>query len=451
MSAIITENFRRNNTLAFIDTLSTSQCYVGIGRSNEWPTIDGIDEGSNGYNVESPLGTFGDDIDVKNNLTTLIGIKTGSYSTVIPKIVPKNSHRHKAYNPFDIDCFYQTVEESVQMYPCYIVQDSKVYLCLREATASSATYSFPASGSISREPVTLADGSIWVYVYSYSQNGLMPIDATQFISVPADATLDDGETLTDISGATGSVVFGFTVAHGGQGYTSATAKYITESGAEVTLDVTVSGGKVTSVKYQGGVSPSSWSTENGYVLITGDGSYARALPNIAPVGGFGANPSKDLPSWYAGVKVLAEETIFDDGAYIPYRQISIIKEPNTEGVVTDSEISLNCLDRIKFDIPDSPSGIITGSLITQASTGAKAVADYYDVTNRYLYYHQNYDTGFIPFDVSTITNDSTDYEPTELFPSEYVTGSGEVLFIENRSKISRTSGQTEEITIIIQF
>ena len=63
MSAIITENFRRNNTSAFITDLEVNQYYVGLGKSDKWTVDEQVDT-----TVPTPLGTYLDEREIKSNL-----------------------------------------------------------------------------------------------------------------------------------------------------------------------------------------------------------------------------------------------------------------------------------------------------------------------------------------------------------------------------------------------
>lgn len=450
MAAIITENFRRVNAKNLVDSIKSdaTNFYVGLGRSNSWPDISGLEEDDSNFNVPDPLGTFGDNTELLNNLTTLIGITSTNVTQVIPKVVAKVNQRHKEYDPYNPDCFYQTEVGGIQRFPCYTIVNDNVYLCLRESNGIETSYSLPDGNSRSRGPVQNADGSVWLYIYSILSS--FPINGTQFVTVPSSYTLNDSETGSTITTASGNLVYGFSVIDGGTGYASApVVKYIDEDGNETLLTATISGGSIVSVKYSSGTSPFSWVKKRGYVTVSS--GTARIYPKIAPVKGFGFQPTADLNSWYTGIKVNAAEEIEGDGAYVPYRQISVIKNPQYEVGTDNIELSLNCLKSLNFGVADDPTTVETGAIISQSSTGAIGIADYYDETRKKLYYHQTYDSGFIPFDTTSIEIDSTSYTPTSVSTSEYKKETGEVIFAENRKRISRTAGQTEEISIILQF
>lgn len=456
MSAIITETFRKNNAKAFLADIAdvANRYYVGLGKSDAWHEAGGFNEDDADYDVASPLGTYADGTEALNNLTTLVGITGTTYSQVIPNIAVKSSRRHKAYNPYDPDCFYQTLVEGVQMYPCYAIASDNVYLCLKESTAVLSTdIDLPTGSNTSRVPFQPGDdGSVWIYLYTIKPE--FPINGTQFVSVPTEPTLNGVETEATIENGSGNLVYGFTIINTGTnaGSPPSAVAFVSEAGAVTPLAFTVDvSNNITSVNYSGAINPLTWIKDRGYVRITGGSANSRVYPNIAPPAGFGAVPANDLPSWYAGIAVEAIETINDDGAYIPYRQVSIVKNPDYEVGVADPTLSLNCLQRLNFGVSDAPTTATAGSIITQAATGARGIADYYDTVNKYLYYHQTFETGFIPFDSSIIGFEASTYIPTGIATSEHVKQTGEVVFAENRKKITRVGGQTEEITIILQF
>lgn len=463
MSAIITENFRKNNVKRLLDDIASTSYYVGIGKSNSWRDQNELSEDSTGFNVVPPIGTFGDQREILSNLTTLIKISGNSCSYVIPNIQAKTNHKHKEWNPFDASCFYQTQVSGIEMYPCYVVTLDNVYLCLRSPSANEGPFILPSGSTTSRIPFVNADGSVWVYLYSIAPE--FPIKGNQFVTVPDEPSIVNAETemsvLNTIANATGDLIFGFTVINPGSGYSSTPTVVFVPSddpGSPITLDVTISGGEITKVEFDSSIAnnPAAWPKTPGYVEISGGGEdfVGVVYPMAAPTVGFGAKPTDTLPAWYLGLTVAAEEDIFGDGAFIPYRQVSIVRDPSYEVGTVNPQLSLNCLQYAGFDSGSSPtSGFdATGSIMTQSSTGAKAIIAHYDSTLRRLYFNQSYETGFSAFvDTDPIAIGVDSYSPALIGESEYIKGSGEVIFAENRQKITRISGQTEELTIILQF
>jgi len=105
------------------------------------------------------------------------------------------------------------------------------------------------------------------------------------------------------------------------------------------------------------------------------------------------------------------------------------------------------------------SNFSVDQVINGGTSNAKAYLVEIDTTNERLYYYQNKKTGFLDFtntgETITGTNpaggsassDSSDAVQN----SEFVEGSGQMIFLENRAPISRTSSQIEDIKCIIEF
>ena len=106
-------------------------------------------------------------------------------------------------------------------------------------------------------------------------------------------------------------------------------------------------------------------------------------------------------------------------------------------------------------------------MIVGSSSGAKAYLVEIDTTNKVLYYYQNEKTGFIDFTQNdTITGtlpnggsatlDQTSGtswygQATNGYGPEVKNASGQLIFLENRAPINRSSSQIEDIKLIVEF
>ena len=171
--------------------------------------------------------------------------------------------------------------------------------------------------------------------------------------------------------------------------------------------------------------------------------------------------------------------------YLPYRQISLIKDPVFTGTGGDAAYSdgeaAQCL-RYLAGVTADP-GLSPGDRIWQGSGGdadAAVVAnepvayfDYYDSTAERVYYHQNFNDGQVPPKVNSLeftasgiiqktgggtfayaSVNANEYSPFGLDSDAGFGGeelNGDVIFVDNREKVTRASGQNEELRLIIQF
>jgi len=257
----------------------------------------------------------------------------------------------------------------------------------------------------------------------------------------------------------GREIEGVEVVSGGSSYTNGSlALDINGDGTGATATATVVGGSI----------------QNSVVIDTPGYGYteAKAIPTFSTAGteaelnvqyttakgGFGYNPLLELNAYFLMFNIVLEgdENPVDgfNGDFIPannYRQLTIIKNPlkgspasgftETTGIALESHTV-------------QPSGTwVLDDVITGASSGAKAIIDYYDANTETLYYHQNDDTGFVDFsdgEALTGTGVSAGTIATSNTPGEFDKYSGTVLYLENRVAVSRAPDQTEDIKLVIQ-
>ena len=483
MSAIITDNFRRNNAKLFLNDIAgtdprgsainatnVNRYYLGIGKSDKWADSAGVTEDSSAYNIAAPVGSFSDSLEVLNNVATLTKLGASNTTLVIPNVAYTSGNTHKAYNSYDSSCFYATGSAL----PCYAVTATGVYLCLA-AGAGTSTYAPTAS---TYAPEYKIDGYVWIFVQSVSTA------ATAFIT---DQFIEVSQTPLTSTPAADSATYGgglcsskLHVVNGGSGYANGTSAALAVlKGSDGTGGVTftvalnsiVVNGAITSVTLTNPTAPTAW--PKGLIVasveITGTGTGAVVVPVIAPKNGYAYIPSAVMPSWYAGIAVDLANDISADNLYTPYRQISVIRNPNATGPTANALRHLT----ITGSVPSIDTNGYT--LLYDGTTGKPfAVADVVNTSSgNKLYFHQNYISGFseIPSSGSfrlTSGTSGTVYNWNAVITSEcseavlangsiangdgvYARIAGEVVFAENRRKITRSNGQTEKIKIIIQF
>ena len=277
------------------------------------------------------------------------------------------------------------------------------------------------------------------------------------------AQMNSGDTtLTAVAG-----IERYEVIDQGSGYTSATAT-ITGDGTGAQASVTVAGGKVT------GLTISSEANKgDGYtvadVVISGDGNGATARAVIAPPGGHGTDPVKELGSFFVAVNTqLSGSETGDLTVGNDFRQITLIKSPKAFGSnATLTSTTARVRRSLKLASGASLTGFAVDQVINGSSSSAKAYLAEIDTTNKVLYYYQNSKTGygnFVQGDTITGTNPSggsaaldqtngTSWygQATNGYGPEVAMNSGQLLFLENRAPINRSSSQIEDIKLIIEF
>jgi len=242
MSAIITDDFRRNNADAFVTAINTlavdsplSQStgfYVGIGKSDPW-----LDDTA----PPTPTGSELERQDVLQNLNSMKLIESNEVERLLPKTGQAwvTGRKYKAYDITDRTCFNQTiVGSSINQYACYVHLNGVLYLCLSNNSNGASSVS-PSSAAAADGDVGQNSGDSYIW----TRIGVIPtssdfVDSTTFFEIPAN--LSSG---IDTIG----LLYGFKVVNGGAGYSTvdgakaAKLRYTQLDGTTATAILTLNG------------------------------------------------------------------------------------------------------------------------------------------------------------------------------------------------------------------
>lgn len=469
MSAIITNQFRKNSRELFINDISdvtTDDYFIGIGKSEPWPTINGLEESALDYSVPLPTNTIVEKSDALKNLISLLKVQN-TYS-VIPRNEWASGRVYKVYDPNDPNIFNFETIGNTSYYPCYMAHNNHIFVCLNNDNNTPSTTNITATTY--GTPAILSDGYVWAYVCDLTTTSNFYTD--QFVDIPADIT--SPTDITNAINATGGLIYGFKVIDGGTSIPNdvdITLVGKDSSGAVITdvairtgtinnapYDVTIVNGVITSITFTTNAFPTGYLEAS--VIV--EGVETNIQPLVAPIEGFGFSPRSDLPSFYAG---LYGSYVGAEGGEAPtnigFRQVSLVKGPTRTDNDSPPNDTLNIYDTLQYLELSSSTGIPVdpGTIIEHATNNAKAYLDYVDTTTNRAYYHQNSnaDINQKPFETGNVTftapggSSTGNFQVTALGQGEYNQGSGETLFLENRKAILRNSNQQEDIKLVIQF
>ena len=484
MAAIITTPFRVLNAENFKEDVadSNNSIYVAIGKSDAWS-----DSISN--SVDTTPTVPADHIDAVNEAyQQIIGMKriqSGDISHVVPRYDWEDGESYIAWDSDNSNIYNERF---------YVVtSEFKVYKCLKAGPSGVSVQ--PVHTGV--DPVTdNTDGYTWKYMYTittadsekFLTKSYMPVKtlpmtvsggsaSTTLNSTNVDYPQQNSQVLS-YNSSTAAGIERIEVTAQGSGYTSAPTVVITGDGTGTPAATAVLGSGPTAGKVVS-VNVTTKGTDFTIADITftgGGGSEAAARAVIAPVSGHGVDPVKELGAFYIALNSQLENaeggdlTVGND-----FRQISIIKNPfkratNTDsghtseqnGAVTNTVATASTLKGLKYlqmASGASFSNFQVDQVISGGTSNAKAYLVEIDTTNERLYYYQNKKTGFKAFtdtgETITGTNPSGGSASSDssdaVQNSEFVEGSGQMIFLENRAAISRTSSQIEDIKCIIEF
>ena len=252
------------------------------------------------------------------------------------------------------------------------------------------------------------------------------------------------------------------VSAGGGDYSSKPTVTITGNGTGATVasgNITMSGsGSTQSVA---SITLNNKGDDYTFADITFSTGSAVANATISPVNGHGVDPVSELGGFFVGINTQlsgsggagADLTVGND-----FRQISLIKNPTNHGTTTISTATtLNALSYLDFSSGVTVANYTVDELLVGGTSGAQAYVASIDSGNGYIYYTQNSKTGYGLFQNGETVTGQTSSTAGALESSnangnpEVARGSGEMLFLENRNPINRSTTQIEDIKVIIEF
>ena len=498
MPAIITNKFRLNNAEQFQESFSESAAtvyYLGIGRAQSFGTLTRPDARTDYEGTETAPSTPGDSVlnEFKNfdDLLAAKNITSSDVSFVVPRRnwttgTTYDIYRHD-YEEFVTGSTSTRVTSNSGATTLFdstfyvVTTDRNVYKCLDNDGNTASTVE-PTGTSTS--VITTGDNYKWKYMYTLSASQQANFLSTDFMGVSTNSTVssaavDGALDIVKIKTAGSS----YTVSGGGTSGTI-TAVPIRGDGTGGICSVTLTSGAVTAVAVttRGSGYTSGYIRNADIIAATnagGAGSGAELDVIIPPKGGHGFNAIEELGGFFVMLNTSLEGTEStnsgDFTAANDFRKITLIKDPQNAAGSAASAATLRGTYAVRINSSPTPGTFTADEEINQASTGAVGKVVEWDSTNRILYYVQTRHndagadangnvTAFSGTNVITGQSSSATGTPEATtstvnnvsFTSGYSApelkhDTGEILYVENRTKITRATDQTENIKLIIEF
>jgi len=452
MASIVTENLKQNLIQPVIDDIRTGTSpafYLGIGKSNAWANAND--------SAPNPLNNVLEENNFRRNLQSVIKINTASF--VVKRY---NWTTNTVYTQYDDTKLLSDYPESEPFYVMNLNQS--VYMCLQTGrnAAGDIVVSTVEPTSENVDPFGTSDGYIWKYLYTVSALDANFYMTQNFIPVGKINSVDSNSTGTENKqfqvqqNAQDQMITSFVVMDSGSSY-SANCKINVNGVYDPFINVTVNAGKISKVEYHPDSSTFHYrSNLDGAVLQTNDstGSGAIIRPIFSTGQGVGANAINDLKSESILInsKIIGNQSDFITSQ--DFRQIGIIKglRDSSNGTFWTQNTG-QCLYSMTLD--SIGSSFTKDGEILGATSGAKAWVD--NVDGSTIHYHQYDSTGFLNFVAGEVINEvgSTGSGKiasgsAKILP-EVSPRTGEILYIDNKSAIVRTVGQTEDIKIVVKL
>ena len=485
MAAIVTNKFRINNAEQFVESFSETAAttyYLFIGRAHSWATDADVQGNSINEGTDASPPTPNDDITSEfYNYDDMLGAKLITSSDVSHCIPRRNWTTGTTYDMYEHNISSSNAANSgaTNLFDSSFVVMNSSYAVYKVIENDGATASTVEPTSTSNSIFETSDGYRWKYMYSLTSAETLNFMSTDFIHVSTDSTV----SAAAVDGALDTIL----VVAGGSSFNTSSGSTISAipirgDGSSGVASVTISSGAITAAEVTTAGTGYTFAYIRTADIIAatnagGAGSGDNLNIIIPPKGGHGANAVKELGGFYVMLNksLVGVEGTSDIGVGNDFRRIGLLRDPTNFG--TSTVATATTRRQIYATIFSSVSGTFTADEeINQATTGAVAKVIEYDSTNLILYYYQ---TRFPDVGTDTngnltaisganaITGQSSSASATPntsssatvngvTFASGYANpelayDSGDIIYVEERSPITRASDQTENVKLIIEF
>ena len=485
MAAIITNKFRINNAEQFSESFSETASetyYLFIGRAHSWASDADVQGNTIDEGTDASPPTPNDDITSEfYAYDDMIGAKIITSSDVSFCIPRRDWTTGTTYDMYEHNISSGNAANSgaTNLFDStYFVMNS-AYAVYKVIENDGATASTIEPTSTSNSIFETSDGYRWKYMYSLTSAETLNFMSTDFIHVSTDSTV----SAAAVDGALDTIL----VVAGGSSFNTSSGSTISAipirgDGSSGVASVTVSSGAISAATVTtAGTGYTFAYIRNADIIAAtnagGAGSGANLNVIIPPKGGHGKDAVKELGGFYVMLNksLVGVEGTSDIGVANDFRRIGLLRDPYNTGTTTVA--SADTRRQLYAAVFSSVSGTFTADEeINQASTGAVGKVVEYDSTNKILYYYQTRfpdvgtdtngnQTAFSGANAITGQSSSASATPNTsnstttngaVFSSgysnpEFAFDSGDVLYVEERSPITRASDQTENIKLIIEF
>jgi len=485
MAAIITNKFRINNAEQFVESFSETAAttyYLFVGRSHAWATdSDGQGRSINEGTDASPP-TPNDDVSSEfYNYDDMLGAKLITSSDVSHVIPRRNWTTGTTYDMYEHNISSSNTANSgaTNLFDSNFFVMNSSFAVYKVIENDGATASTVEPTSTSNSIFSTSDGYRWKYMYSLTSSETLNFMSTDFIHVSTDSTV----SAAAVDGALDTIL----VAAGGSGFNTSSGSTISAipirgDGSSGVASVTISSGAIATatVTTAGTGYTFAYIRDADIIAATnagGSGSGSNLNVIIPPKGGHGKDAVKELGGFFVMLNksLVGIEGTSDIGVANDFRRIGLLRDPTNFGTTTVATATTR--RQIFATVFSSVSGTFTADEeINQASTGAVGKVVEFDSTNNILYFYQtrfpdcgiDSNANLTAFSgANAITGQSSSASATPNTSNSTTTNgvsfssgysnpelaydSGDIIYVEERSPITRASDQTENVKLIIEF
>jgi hypothetical protein len=440
MTTLSTRRLGYNDAVQFAEGFSEPAATVGyvvLGKNIPWDATD------------TPPAILDTDNIVYDVYESMIGAKKVTGNDVYLVIPRFNWTANTVYAAYDdrSDGLYSSINRN------YVYSATgAVYRCIDNNNGIASTVEPTGDYTINSGFIQMADGYIWKYMYAippsnkFITEDWIPVPTAQFNSYY-------GSSNNIVEGAISRIK----IESGGTGYGNTnTSIKIVGNGAGANATANVIGGVL--VGFNDIVRGTNYNRQNCTITIVGSGTGANVRPIISAYGGHGFNPARELGANTVMIAVKVGSGDATEGGKITinndFRQVSLLVGPHKYGQNTEiSSANANSAVSLTTDIViTSGTDFTIDELVYQGTDSANSTFSGYVVDNSASLVKINEVRGTIQVGVnlkgntSTVSRTVVNVTQPELQPM-----TGDLIYVENRTPVSRASNQAENIKFVVKF
>lgn len=417
-----------------ISTAGMTKLYFAYGKTDAW---------ANDSLPNTAISTVASQYQVWDNMIGGKQITSADVAHVIPRNDWTTNTVYYAYDDKNVEV------SNAKMY--ILTSDWNVYKCIANNYGANSTVKPTA---VNPDTTTqTADGYIWKYMYTVSDNEKLRFVTDNYIPVKT-LSGDDGSRQWAVQdAAVPGAIHSVLVTSGGTNYTSAPTVTVVGDGSGATVTATINTASNTVNSFIVTAIGQAYTYAN--VAITGGGgSNATGRVIISPFGGHGSDPLYEL----GGKDLLINPRLVNsEGDVFPttndYREVSLVRGPKIANTDTAFSNSVFLQGQCLFTNPTGTGSyeeneiVYQGSSLADATFSARVVS--WNATTAVAVTINNRGTPSIGFLVGA--NSATSRQLVSTVTHTCEPYSGQILYIDHIKPIVRSSDQTEDFKIIIKF
>ena len=426
MASIVTSKFRVHNAQQFVEAFSETSnttMYLFVGKNTAFPDDN---------NPPTPVNSTAN-IEF-TPWRDMFGAKRIQSTDVTHAIERYNWTSGTVYDAYD-DQDTNLLDDDFYV----LTEDYNVYKCLFNASGTAST---TKPTGVSTLQFTTADGYIWKYMYTVTTSNALKFLTNDYIPVQTLAS-DDGSDQWDVqAAAVNGGIHVIKVTAGGSGYATAPAVTITGDGTGATANSTITANVVTAVTVT--------NIGSGYTRATVSfaSGAAAATAVISPKGGHGADPVEELGGKYVMINSRLDGSESNTiSTANEFRQVGLVRDPLLFGTSTRA-VASSFRQTFRYTVANTGNYTLD-EVVTSGSNTAFVVE--WDATNSYLYTTKPLNNNFANGATISGATSGTSRTITAISTPSLDPYSGDLLYVENRVPIARSSDQIEDVKLIIQF